>query len=154
LNVRGAWLHVMSDAIGSVGAIVSAALIWTLGWTWADPLASVFISLLVIHSAWALIKETVSVLMEHAPGHVDVDAVRTAMAQHDGVAGVHDLHVWTITSGLVCLSAHVVSDSSGAAQQATLVGLTRLVRERFGIDHVTIQMEHHGYPDDTCAGCG
>ena len=152
LNVRGAWLHVVTDALGSVGAMGSAALIWAFGWTWADPLASVIIGALVIHSAWALLKETVAVLMEHAPGHVDVDQLRDAMAAHDRVEGVHDLHVWTITSGLVCLSAHVVTRANGDEQQLTLAGLTRLVRDKFGIHHVTIQMEHAAY-DESCAGC-
>ncbi len=153
LNMRGAWLHVLTDALGSVGAMGSAALIWGFGWTWADPVASVLIGLLVVHSAWALLKETVAVLMEHAPGHVDVDQLRDAMAAHERVDGVHDLHVWTITSGLVCLSAHVLTRASGAEQQSILTGLTRLVRERFGIHHVTIQIEHAAYNDDGCAGC-
>jgi cobalt-zinc-cadmium efflux system protein len=105
LNVRGAWLHVLSDALGSVGVIVAGALIWGLGWNWADPVASIVISLLVLYSAWALLKETVAVLMEEAPGHIDVDEVRDAIIAVPSVLAVSDLHVWTITSGMVSLSS-------------------------------------------------
>ena len=101
LNVRGAWLHVLTDALGSVGAILAGALVWAFGWNWADPAASVIIGVLVIYSSWDLLKETVNVLMEGAPGHLDVDEVRDAMRGVAGVRAVHDLHVWTITSGLV-----------------------------------------------------
>ncbi len=107
LNMRGAWLHVLTDALGSLQAIVAGALIWTYGWHWVDPLASVLIGLLVIYSSWALIRQSVSVLMEGAPGHISVDDVRGALLELPHVSNVHDLHVWTITSGFVALSAHV-----------------------------------------------
>jgi cobalt-zinc-cadmium efflux system protein len=152
LNQRGAYLHVVSDALGSVGALVSGALAWRFGIAWADPLASALIALLIAGASWRLLSETVSVLMETAPAHVDVDAVRDAMSAHDSVVEVHDLHVWTITSGLVCLSAHVVTRPD--ARDDTLAGLTQLTRERFGIDHVTIQLEPAGFPAKACAGCG
>ncbi len=153
LNVHGAWLHVVSDALGSLGAMLSGALVWAFGFSWADPIASVLIALLVVRSAWGLLQEALAVLMEHAPKHVDVDEVRLAMAAFPAVAGVHDLHVWTITSGLVCLSAHVVTGSTGDEQQGVLAGLTGLLRERFRIEHVTLQLEHAGYPAAGCAGC-
>jgi cobalt-zinc-cadmium efflux system protein len=153
LNLRGAWLHLLTDALGSVGAIVSGFLVGQFGWAWADPVASALIALLVMRSAWSLLSETVSVLMEHAPEHVNVDEVRGAMVAHDNVGDVHDLHVWTITSGLVCLSAHVVTHADAETQQAQLAELTRILRERFRIDHVTLQLEHASYPADTCAGC-
>jgi cobalt-zinc-cadmium efflux system protein len=140
LNVRGAWLHVLGDAAGSVGAIVAGVLIWTLGWNWVDPLASVLIGLLIIVSSWRLLQETVGVLMEQAPSHIDVDGVRNAIMELEGVTGVHDLHVWTITSGLESLSAHVsVRDDLPAA--ALLHQIRRRLHERFGIDHVTLQLE-------------
>ncbi len=107
LNVRGAWLHVLTDALGSVGAIVAGLLIWARGWNWADPAMSVLIALLVVYSSWSLLQESVSVLMEWAPRGLDVDAVRDAMRAVPGVVAVHDLHIWTITSGMVSLSAHV-----------------------------------------------
>lgn len=140
LNVRGAWLHVLGDTAGSVGAILAGILIWTLGWNWVDPLASVLIGLLILVSSWRLLKETVGVLMEHAPAHIHVDDVRNAIMSVDGVVGVHDLHVWTITSGLESLSAHVtVGDDLPAA--GVLRSIRQALHDRFGIDHVTIQVE-------------
>lgn len=140
LNVRGAWLHVLTDALGSIGAIAAGALIWAFGWNLADPVISALIGLLVIYSAWRLVGESVSVLMESAPRGIDVDEVRNAMVETPGVLEVHDLHVWTITSGLDSLSAHVVIGPSGHA--ATLLGnLRTMLHDRFGIDHLTIQIE-------------
>ena len=140
LNVHGAWLHVLTDALGSVGAIVAGALIWAFGWNWADPVASVLIGLLVIYSSWALLKETVAVLMEGAPGHIDVDEVRGAIRSIDGVAAVHDLHVWTITSGMVALSAHV--EATGARPHSVLLKeIQNVLHDGFEIDHATIQIE-------------
>ncbi len=150
LNIRGAFLHVLSDALGSVGAIVSACLIWAFGWYWADPLASLIIAIFVIHSAWALLRETVAVLMESAPGHIDVDRLRDAIAAFVGVSEVHDLHVWTITSGMESLSAHVVADD-GADHERLLADLRAMLASQFGIDHVTIQIERA--PSDDCRPC-
>lgn len=144
LNVRGAWLHVLTDALGSVGAIVAGALIWAFGWYWADPAASVLIGLLVIYSAWALLKETVAVLMEGAPGHLDVDAVRDAIRGVEGVSAVHDLHVWTITSGMVALSAHVVT-SGARPHDVLLQEIHDVLHEAFEVDHPTIQIEPGGF---------
>ncbi len=140
LNVRGAWLHVLTDALGSVGAIAAGGLIWGFGWQWADPVASVLIALLVIYSSWRLLAEAVAVLMESAPHGIDVDEVRTAMAAIPGVLDVHDLHVWSITSGLDSLSAHVVIDD-GHSHSELLTALRAMLDERFGIDHLTIQIE-------------
>ena len=150
LNVRGAWLHVLTDALGSVGAIVAGALILGFGWSWADPVASVMIGLLVLYSSWALLRETVSVLMEGAPGHIDVDEVRTALGRFPGVLSAHDLHVWTITSGMVALSAHVtvpLASDSGLL----LARLRRELHDRFGIDHITVQVEPEDF--EGCEGC-
>src|SRR5262249_28427137 len=96
LNVRAAWLHVLSDALGSVAALLAGALIWALGWNWVDPAASVLIGLLVIRSSWDLLREAVAVLMESTPRHIDVDRVRDALMSVPGAVEVHDLHVWTI----------------------------------------------------------
>jgi cobalt-zinc-cadmium efflux system protein len=144
LNLRGAWLHVLSDALGSVQAIAAGVLIWAFGWRWADPAASLAIALLVVWSAWALLKEAVAVLMEAAPGHIDVDSVRTAILSVECVGGVHDLHVWSIASGFECLSAHVVADPRGE-RDALLDELRRMLHDRFGIDHITIQVEPPGF---------
>lgn len=140
LNVRSAWLHVLTDALGSVGAIAAGALVWAFGWDWADPVASLVIAVLVLYSAWALLKETVVVLMEGAPDHVDVREVQGALREVPGVLGVHDLHVWTITSGRVALSGHVVVTREEFGP-AMLRRLRTLVHERFGIEHATIQLE-------------
>jgi len=140
LNVRGAWLHVLTDALGSVQAIAAGALIWGFGWSWADPVASILISLLVIYSAWDLLRETLGVLMEGTPGHIDVDEVRDTLTCITGVVAVHDLHVWTITSGMESLSAHVVVEDETMA--CTMLGRVRTaLHDRFGIHHLTIQVE-------------
>lgn len=140
LNIRGAWLHVFTDMLGSVQAIVAGVLILNFGWTWADPVASILIAGLVVYSAWALLKESVAVLMQSAPGHLDIDELRDAIVSLEGVAGVCDLHVWTITSGLDSMSAHVVVEE-GRGDRQMLQQVRDLVHDRFGIDHVTIQLE-------------
>lgn len=140
LNLRGAWLHVLTDLLGSVGAIVTGLLIWAFGWNWTDPVASVLIGLLVLYSSWALLKQSVMVLLESAPGSIDVDGLHQAMRAVPGVSSVHDLHVWTVTSGLVALSAHVCTSGQRPAP-GLLAELQQLLRDRFGIDHVTIQIE-------------
>jgi cobalt-zinc-cadmium efflux system protein len=147
LNMRGAWLHVLTDALGSLQAIVAGALIWAFGWYWVDPIASVFIGLLVVYSSWSLIRQSAAVLMENAPGHIDVDDVRTALLELPHVAGVHDLHVWTITSGFVALSAHVICPGSHN-HDGLLRGAHKMLGERFGIRHTTIQIDL----DPSCEG--
>ena len=145
--MQGAWLHVLTDALGSLQAIVAGALIWTFGWYWVDPLASVLIGLLVIYSSWSLIRQSVAVLMEGAPGHIDVDEVRTALLELPHVSNVHDLHVWTITSGFVALSAHVTCP--GEHNHDPLLRAARtMLAERFGIRHTTIQIDR----DPSCGG--
>ena len=146
LNVRGAWLHVLTDALGSVGAIVGAGLIWAFDWYWADPAVSVLIGVLVMFSSWSLLKESVNVLMEGAPGHIDVDQVRSALMGIPGVTAVHDLHVWSLTSGMVALSSHVrVRARNG---RAVLADLTARLTDQFGIQHTTIQVEPDGFDED------
>jgi cobalt-zinc-cadmium efflux system protein len=148
LNVRGAWLHVLTDALGSIGAIVAGGLIWARGWLWADPVASILIGLLVIYSSWRLLAESVSVLLESAPRGIDVDEVEETMKRVPGVLAVHDLHVWTITSGLDCLSAHVVA-AEGEPYGALLKRMRDALHDRFGIDHLTIQIEPEGFEEKT-----
>jgi cobalt-zinc-cadmium efflux system protein len=140
LNIHGAWLHLLTDALGSVAALVAGGLIWRFGWNWVDPVASILIGLLVIYSSWNLLKQAIAILMESTPPHLDVDAVRSAMIVAPGVCGVHDLHIWTITSGMESLSAHVVL-LPGHEAHAALVSLRRILHERFSIDHITIQIE-------------
>lgn len=140
LNMRGAWLHVMGDMLGSVTAIVAGILIIAFGWLWADPLCSVLISLIIIFGSWRLIMESVNVLLEGTPTHINLAAVEGTILDTEGVDGVHDLHVWTISSGIEALSAHISHDES--VVHSELLGKVReRLHERFGIDHLTIQME-------------
>ncbi|HEY2775861.1 MAG TPA: cation diffusion facilitator family transporter [Candidatus Binatia bacterium] len=147
LVVRSAWLHLIGDALGSVGAMTSAALISLYGWRWADPLASLLIALLIVRSATTLLLETLGVLMEAAPHHIDVDSLRRQLEGIGGVTGVHDLHVWTITSGMDALSGHVVV-AAHARGRDVLAGARVMLHERFGIDHVTLQLEDELSGDD------
>ncbi len=139
LNLRGAWLHVLTDALGSVQAMAAGALIAVFGWRWADPLASILIALLVAYSAWGLVRDSVSILMESVPAGLDVEELGRAIRAIGGVAGVHDLHVWTITSGFVSVSAHV--HAASGREQAVLAAVRTLLADRFGITHSTIQVE-------------
>jgi cobalt-zinc-cadmium efflux system protein len=145
LNLRGAWLHVLTDALGSIQAIVAGVLIWALGWNWVDPLASVAIGALVIYSSWALIRQSVAVLMEGAPGHIKVDEVHSALLALPHVSAVHDLHVWTITSGFIALSVHLTCVDPDR-QDSVLRSAQDLLANRFGIHHTTIQIDRN----DTC----
>ncbi|MGH0035134.1 MAG: cation diffusion facilitator family transporter [Myxococcota bacterium] len=149
MNVRGAWLHVLSDALGSTGAIAAGLAIWLWGVTWADPAASLAIAVLIVVSAWNLLRDAIDVLMEAVPAHLDVEEIRTALRDVDGIEEVHDLHVWTIGSGEVSLSAHAVSTHEDGAAEV-LGRLHDVLLERFGIDHSTIQIEPPGF-DETGA---
>ena len=151
LNLRGAWLHLLSDALGSAAAIGAGVALLAFGWRAADPLASLAISALVVRSAWALLREAVAVLMEGAPAHIDVDRVRDAIRSVPGVSSVHDLHVWTISSGLVALSCHVCSDDSEPPIRI-LRSVQRRLREDFAIAHGTIQVEPPDFedPEEIC----
>ncbi len=140
LNMRGAYLHILGDALGSVAAIVAGALILAFGWQWADAVCSVLISLIIIFSAWHLIKESVNVLLEGTPAHINLKAVEDEIKVTEHVRDVHDLHVWTITSGMEALSVHVVHDKL-AASAALLNAIRVKLHDKFGIDHLTIQME-------------
>jgi cobalt-zinc-cadmium efflux system protein len=146
MNVRGAWLHVASDALGSVGAITAALLVLAFGWTWADPVASLLISGLVLWSAWSLLREAVGVLMEWAPPHLDVREIERAIRDLAGVSAVHDLHVWTIASGMVALSGHVVSGEDGDSRKL-LQEVSDLLHDRFEISHSTIQIESQDFDE-------
>jgi len=144
LNERGAWLHVLADALGSIQAIAAGALIAAFGWHWADPLASVLIGLLVMFSSWRLLRDAVAVLMEGVPADLDLDEVQHAISGVPGVIAVHDLHVWTITSGFVALSAHALVRSDTADD--VLWRIRDQLHGRFGIDHSTIQVERQSPP--------
>jgi cobalt-zinc-cadmium efflux system protein len=140
LNMRGAFLHVMSDALGSVGAIVAGLLIWRWGLLLADPVISIVMCVLIIYSSWRLILESVNILLEGTPSHINVHAIVEAMHAVPGVSNVHDLHVWTISSGMDALSAHVTIEP-GVSHKEVLEGLQEQLRSGFNIGHLTIQIE-------------
>jgi cobalt-zinc-cadmium efflux system protein len=139
LNVRGAYLHVMGDLLGSVGAIVAGIVILATGWTLADPIVSLVIAVLILVSAWKLVREATEVLLEAAPAHIDVADVVDDLADIDGLHEVHDVHVWTLTSGFVALSAHGVIDHP--AEHARVLREVQARMGALGIDHVTFQIE-------------
>lgn len=152
LNIRGAWLHVIGDALGSGAAIVAGAIISFHGWYAADPLFSVIIGALIVWSSWRLIRDATNVLLEGTPAHINLAAVEAAILQTEGVDNVHDLHVWTITSGREALSAHVIHAES-VAPPVLLQELRTKLHDRFGVDHLTIQMETQEFEDDTFHFC-
>jgi cobalt-zinc-cadmium efflux system protein len=152
LNVHGAWLHIMGDALGSVGAIIAGVLMSVYGWYQADALFSAAIALLIIWSSWHLIKESTNVLLEGTPAHINLASVEEAIRTTEGVEGVHDLHVWTITSGREALSAHVVH--AHTVVQPELLKILRVkLHDRFGVDHLTLQMETEDFEDETFHFC-
>jgi cobalt-zinc-cadmium efflux system protein len=139
LNARGAYLHVMGDALGSLGALAAAAVVLFTGWTLADPLISIALALLILLGAWRLLRESTDVLLEAVPGHVSMAEVQQKMLGVRGVTAVHDLHVWTVTSGMVAMSGHaIVPDLT--SHPGVLEGI-RTEMARLGIAHVTIQLE-------------
>ncbi len=139
LNIRGAYLHVISDLLGSVGAMLAGAIIWFTGWSLVDPIISVLVALLILGSAWRLVRESVEVLLEATPRHIDLAVVESKLRAIPNVSAVHDLHVWTVTSGVVAMSGHMVVEDPQANQKA-LEGARSHLSE-MGIHHVTIQIE-------------
>jgi cobalt-zinc-cadmium efflux system protein len=139
LNTRGAYLHVLGDALGSVGALAAAAVIALTGWTLADPIISIALALLILFGAWQLLKESTDILLEAVPRHVSMPEVQQRMLGVAGVTAVHDLHVWTVTSGMVAMSGHAIVPEL-ASHPEVLEGI-RVEMARLGIAHVTIQLE-------------
>lgn len=139
LNIRGAYLHVLSDLLGSVGTVTAALLVRYLGWLEADPVASVFVTLLIVRSAWRLVRESVDVLLESTPAHISLGAVRAQLEAIPGVESVHDLHVWTVTSNHIAMSAHAIVREPERQQHVLEHALDAM--RLFGIHHVTIQLE-------------
>lgn len=152
LNTRGAFLHVVGDLLGSAGAIAAALIMLGTGWYLADPILSAGIGLLILWSSWRLLREAVDVLLEATPADVDAREIRAAMTGGDGVANVHDLHVWTVTSGLIALSGHV--EVAGEREWTdVLLDLADLLRNRFGVAHVTLQPEKAATLPESFRGC-
>jgi cobalt-zinc-cadmium efflux system protein len=140
LNLRGAFLHVVSDALGSVGAIAAGLIMLFTSWYVADPVISILIGLLILHSSWNLVKESLSVLMQAVPKGIRLEDVQQALEGVEGVSKVHDLHVWAVTSDIFTLSAHAVVENGGDFHQV-LNGIEDTLKERFNIEHTTIQLE-------------
>jgi cobalt-zinc-cadmium efflux system protein len=143
LNVQGAMRHVFADALGSVGAIVAAAIIILTGWGYADPLISVAIGFLILGSSWKLLKDSTNILLEATPPDLDATEVGRKMASADGIVEVHDLHIWTITSGFPALSAHVLVGRHENCH-ARRRDLENLLAHEYGISHTTLQVDHAG----------
>ena len=146
LNMQGAFLEVVSDLLSSVGVLVAGGIMWATGWYYADPIFSVVIGLFILPRTWKLMTQAVNILLEATPAHISLPTVERAMRGVNGVASVHDLHVWTITSGIDALSAHVVvADGTPASVAETLVDrLAVVLRDEFKLDHSTIQVEPTG----------
>ncbi len=146
LNARGAYLHVLGDLLGSIGTVVAGLLVHYTGWLAADPVASVVVTLLIVRSAWRLVRESIDVLLEATPAHISLGAVRQRLAGVPGVAAVHDLHVWTVTSGVVAMSAHAVVPRE-VDHQLVLREAVSAMRD-FGIHHCTVQIEREPMCDN------
>jgi cobalt-zinc-cadmium efflux system protein len=140
VNMRGAYLEVWSDALGSVGVLAAAVVLWLTGWSWVDTAVAAGIGLWVLPRAWSLLKETVNVLLEGVPEGIEVDAVAGAIQATAGVAGVHDLHIWALTSSAPSLSAHLLV-CDGADTDAVRIAVADALAREFHIHHVTLQTE-------------
>ncbi len=140
LNIKGALYHVISDALGSVGAIVAGIIMITTKWYYADSLISILVSILIIRGAWVLFKESSHILLEGTPKGIDLDLVKTCICSKENVISVHDLHVWTLTQGFEALSAHVVVQDMDNSENI-LSDLKKELSEKFKISHVTLQLE-------------
>ncbi|AVV45769.1 cation transporter [Streptomyces sp. P3] len=156
LNVRGAFLEVAADALGSVAVLISAVVILTTGWQTADPIASLVIGLMIVPRTVKLLRETLDVLLESAPKDVDMAEVRSHILALDGVEDVHDLHAWTITSGMPVLSAHVVVSSealNAIGHEKMLHELQGCLGDHFDVEHCTFQLEPSGHAEHEARLC-
>ena len=151
LNLRASFLHLAGDAIGSLGVIVAGVIIVTTGWPYADPLFSVLLGVLILASAWTVLRDSVLVLLEASPRGINADAVGRQLAAYPGVVNIHDLHVWEITSGFPALTAHVLVRPGDDCHRIRRE-LETLLHDRFEIDHTTLQVDHA--PDDALVQIG
>lgn len=144
LNLQGAYFEVLSDMLSSLGVIAAALIMWSTGWRYADPLLSAGIGLFILPRTWKLIAQAVGVLLEGTPSDVNLTTLRDVLSRTPGVSGVHDLHVWTLTSGMNAMSAHVVC-SDGVSRDEILNRVHSCVTSQFKISHVTVQLESPGW---------
>ncbi len=143
LNMKGAYLEVWSDMLGSFGVLAAGAVIAWTGWAPIDPIVAVAISVWILPRTWTLLKDSVNILLEGVPAGVDVTAIEAALREAPGVAGIHDLHVWSVSSGQVLLTAHVERDVAALdSDSETLTTVRAIIAQRFGISHATLQLEH------------
>jgi cobalt-zinc-cadmium efflux system protein len=147
INVRGASLEVLSDLLGSIGVIIAGIVLITTGWPYIDPIVGVAIGLFILPRAWRLGREALRILLQVAPVEIDVPEVRSSLTSLQGVAGVHDLHVWTLTSGLRIATGHLDLEP-GADSTAVLTRARELLTEEIGIEHVTLQLEPKGFEEE------
>ena len=140
LNIRGAVLHVISDAIGSFGALVAGLIILKTGWYYADPIASILIAVLILRGAWRLLSESAHILLEGTPKGINLKSLEDAIGSHNGVLGVHDLHAWTLTQGFEALSAHLIIEDIKQCERL-IEEITNHLHDEFRINHVTLQVE-------------
>lgn len=145
LNLRGAYIHVLGDLLGSAGTVVAALLVRFTGWLPADPIASIVMTVLIVRGSWRLVRESVDILLESTPAHLSTGAIRSQLTAIPGIESVHDLHVWTVTSGVIAMSAHAIVREPDRHQHV-LEHIHDAMR-LFGIDHVTIQLERRAMPD-------
>lgn len=145
MNVRGAYLEVLSDLLGSVGVVVAAITMWATGWTWVDPVVGAAIGLFILPRAYRLGRDAVRVLVQAAPPELSVEEIEAALRRLDTVTDVHDLHVWTLTSEMNVLTAHLTV-CEGASTAAVLSAAQGVLAERFGLDHATLQVEEGDDP--------
>jgi cobalt-zinc-cadmium efflux system protein len=150
LNIRSAYLHMLGDAISALGVVAAGIVVAFTGEALADPVVSLLIGVLILWSSWGVLVEAVNVLMEAAPPGLDMQVLEKTVKETPGVLGVHDLHVWTVASGLVACSCHIlVAEQSVRSGQQVLRSVGELLRQQFGIAHTTIQVEVEGCdPDD------
>ncbi len=144
LNLRSAFLHLAADSLGSIAVIASGLAIYFRGWYWFDPLTAGAIAVMIVFGSWQLVFEAADILMESTPRGIDLGEVEAALTGHAGVTHIHDLHVWTIASGIYSLSAHVGVDD-GQDRDCLTRELEAMLRHRFGIEHTTLQLEGPGY---------
>ena len=142
LNVRGVFLHAAGDTVSSIAVIVSSLVVVFTGYSGLDPIAAVLIGILIMRSAYSLVRDSTNILLEATPRGLQLESIAKTIRSVDGVKGVHDLHVWTITSGLYALSGHVTVDSDTISQGSVILEkVASKLKESFGIEHVTLQME-------------
>lgn len=142
LNIRSAFLHLMGDVLSTVGAVIAGIIIRYTNWNWLDPLVSVLIGLLILWSAWGIVRESVDILMEGTPSDIDMDSMVRDISAVDGVRGVHDLHVWSLTQSMRTLSAHLVTDDLSISEGTSIQGrVNEVLRHKYNVSHATLQLE-------------